>query len=140
VRWNPHQLHLNSVLAQAPARLFTFTHQRVSLMCNFPRQHSLDRTQTINENKIPLRITSVMCRSGVNRALSSAVKTYQSPHNPQSKSHPFKKCTTHHTRTSQSIARGAPSMITSPPEHWQVSSPYAHLPNEPQGELAAHDA
>jgi hypothetical protein len=85
------------------------------------------------------RITSAMCRSAVNRALSSAVKhqpdlgsyaqthphpsdEQQSPHNPQSKSHPYKKCTTHHTQTSQSIARGAPLMNTSPPEHWQVSS------------------
>jgi hypothetical protein len=55
VRRNSHQLHLNSVFAQAPAQLFTFLHQRVSLMRNFPRQHSLDRTQAISENKAPLR-------------------------------------------------------------------------------------
>jgi hypothetical protein len=87
-----------------------------------------------------------MCRSTVNRALSSVVKTpaglrilcpnpptpifheQQSPHNPQSKSHPYKKCTTHHTQTSQSMARGLPLMNTSAPEHLQVSSPYARLP------------
>jgi hypothetical protein len=53
-------------------------------------------------------------RSAVNRALSSYVQIHphpfdeqQNPYNPQSKSHPYEKCTTrHHTRTSQSIARG----------------------------------
>jgi hypothetical protein len=102
VRWNPYQLHLNTVLAQAPAQLFTFIHQRVSLMRNFSRQHSLDRTQTISENSGGC-ITSAMCRSAGNRALSSAVKIpagsyvkihphpfdeQQSPQNRQSKSHP----------------------------------------------------
>jgi hypothetical protein len=107
-------------------------------MRNFPRQHSLDRG----------RITSAMCRSSVNRALSSAVKhqldlgsyaqihphsfdEQQSPHNPQSKSY--------HIRTSQSITRGAPLMNTSPPEYWQVSSPYAHLPKGSQGVLVSKD-
>jgi hypothetical protein len=78
------------------------------------------------------RITSAMCRSAVNRALSSAVKTpaglgihahpfdeQQNPHNPQSKSHPYKKSTTHHIRTSQSIARGALPMNT----HRRVAQP-----------------
>jgi hypothetical protein len=31
-----------------------YTHQRVSLMYNFPRQHNLDRTHAISENKTPL--------------------------------------------------------------------------------------
>jgi hypothetical protein len=35
VRRNPHQLHLNSVLAKAPAQLFTLIHQGVSLMGDF---------------------------------------------------------------------------------------------------------
>jgi hypothetical protein len=101
VRRNPHQLHLN--LAQAQAQLFTFLHQRMSLMPNFPRQ--------LSENKTSLRrpITLAMCRSAVNRVLSSGLKTpaglrgsyvkvhphlfdgQQSLHNPQSKSHPYKK-------------------------------------------------
>jgi hypothetical protein len=111
VRRYPHQLHLNFVLAQAQAQLFTFIHQRMSLMHNFPRQYSLDRTQPISENKTSLRrpITLAMCRSAVNRVLSSGLKTpaglrgsyvkvhphlfdgQQSLHNPQSKSHPYKK-------------------------------------------------
>jgi hypothetical protein len=34
---NPHQLHLNSVLGQAAAQLFTFIHQRVIRMRNFQK-------------------------------------------------------------------------------------------------------
>jgi hypothetical protein len=55
VKRNPHQLHLNSVLAQAPPQLFTFIHHKVSPMRNSSRHHSFDRTQAISGNKTPLR-------------------------------------------------------------------------------------
>jgi hypothetical protein len=34
VRWNPHQLHLNSFLAEAPAQLLTFIQQKVFFFGN----------------------------------------------------------------------------------------------------------
>jgi hypothetical protein len=142
VRRNLHQLHLNSVLAQAPALLFIFIHQRVSRMRNFPRQHI-----ALIELRLFVRIrhlsggyiTSTMCHSEQSTQLFSKniSRTYvkirphscdeqQSPHNPQSKSHPYKECTTHHIRKSQSITRVTPLMNTSPPKHCQVSYPYTH--------------
>jgi hypothetical protein len=145
VRRNSHQLHLNSVFAQAPAQLFTFLHQRVSLMRNFPRQHSLDRTQAISENKTPLRrpydLSNVSQCSEQNtqpsceNTILSCELMPKSTHthlinskahttlNQSSKSHTYSKSTTHHIQTSKSIARGAPPMNTSPPEYCQVSSP-----------------
>jgi hypothetical protein len=128
-------------------------------MRNSPRQHNLDRTQAISEKKHLSggRITSAMCRSAVNRALSSAIKTpaglrilcpnppppiwwTAKPAKLSIKSHPYKKCTTHYTRTSQSTARWVLPMNTSPPEHWQASFPCAYLLKGLQGVLVAHAA
>jgi hypothetical protein len=36
---NPHQPHLNSILAQAPAQLFTFIHQRVKKILQIEKQN-----------------------------------------------------------------------------------------------------
>jgi hypothetical protein len=109
------------------------------------------------ELMLPGHLTSAMCRRAEWGALSSIVKTpaglwsyvqinphifevQQSPHIPQSKSHPYKKCTMVHTKTSESIAREAPPMNASPLEHWQISSTYARLPKGFQGVLVAHAA
>jgi hypothetical protein len=55
VRWNPHQLHLNPVLAQAPPSTVVYLHtQEGESGRNFPRQYSLDQTQAIGENKTSL--------------------------------------------------------------------------------------